>query len=85
MYINRLTLSAVLLSATVISFPSQASILPSTLSEHRGLLGTISLAQIDGRGASPLKLPQLEQRASFAPTQDSGNRWLHRLGGEQRD
>ena len=54
-----LTLSAVLLSATVISSPSQASILPPTPSEHRDLLGTISLAQIDGRGASPLKLPQL--------------------------
>ena len=53
-----LTLSAVLLSATVISSPSQASTLPPTISE---------------------------QRASFAPTQDSGNRWLHRLGGEQRD
>ena len=55
---SSLTLSAVLLSATVISSPSQASILPPTPSEHR---------------------------ASFAPTQDTGNRWFHRLSGEQRD
>ena len=53
-----LTLSAVLLSATVISSPSQASILPPTPSE---------------------------QRDFSAPTQDTGNRWLHRLGGEHRD
>ena len=52
-----LTLSAVLLSATVISSPSQASILPPTPSEHRDLLSTISLAETDG-----VKLPQLEQR-----------------------
>ena len=57
MYINRLTLSAVLLSATVISTPSQASILPPTPSEHSDLLSTISLAVTDG-----VKLPQLEQR-----------------------
>ena len=50
-----LTLSAVLLSAMVISTPSQASILPPTPSEHRDLSAPISLAQIDGRGASPLK------------------------------
>ena len=71
-----LTLSAVLLSATVISTPSQASILPPTPSEQRDLLSTISLAVTDG-----VKLPQLEQRDFSAPTQDTGNRWLHRLGG----
>ena len=47
-----------MLSATVISSPSQASTLPPTISEHRDF---------------------------FVPTQDTGNRWLHRLGGEQRD
>ena len=52
-----LTLSAVLLSATVISSPSQASILPPTPSEQRDLLSTISLAVTDG-----VKLPQLEHR-----------------------
>ena len=50
-----LTLSVVLLSATIISSPSQASNLTPTISEHRDLLSTISLAQIDARGASPLK------------------------------
>ena len=53
-----LTLSAVLLSATVISSPSQASTLPPIPSEHRDF---------------------------SAPAQDTGNRWPHRLGGEQRD
>ena len=48
-----LTLSAVLLSATVISSPSQASILPPTPSEQRDLLSAISLAVTDG-----VKLPQ---------------------------
>ena len=78
--IYKFNLTAVLLSATVISTPSQASILPPTPSEHRDLLSTISLAVTDG-----VKQPQLEQRASFAPTQDTGNRLLHRLGGEHRD
>ena len=57
-----LTLSAVLLSATVISSPSQASILPPTPSEQRDLLSTISLAVTDG-----VKLPQLEHRDLSAP------------------
>ena len=44
------------------------------------MLSTISLAVTDG-----VKLPQLEHRDFSAPAQDTGNRWLHRLGGEHRD
>ena len=70
---SSLTLSAVLLSATVISSPSQASIVPPTLSEQRDLLGSISLAQIDGRGASPLKRPQLASVCFITDAGDCGS------------
>ena len=62
---SSLTLSAVLLSATVISTPSQASTLTLTPSEQRDLLSTISLAVTEG-----VKLPQL---ASVCFITDAGN------------
>ena len=58
--IHKFNLTAVLLSATVISTPSPASTLPQTLSEHRDLSAPISLAETDGSTASVA--PQLEHR-----------------------
>ena len=60
--IHKFNLTAVLLSATVISTPSSASNLPQTQSEHRASFAPTSLALTDG-----VKLPQLEQRDLFAP------------------
>ena len=60
--LHKFNLTAVLLSATVISTPSPASTLPQTLSEHRDLSAPISLPVTDGG-----KLPQLEHRDLSAP------------------
>ena len=60
--IHKFNLTAVLLSATVISTPSSASSLPQTQSEHRASFAPTSLALTDG-----VKLPQLEHRDLSAP------------------
>ena len=62
-----LTLSAVLLSATVISSPSQASILPPTPSEQRDFSAPISLAVTDG-----VKRPQLASVCFITDAGDCG-------------
>ena len=59
--IHKFNLTAVLLSATVISTPSPASTLPQTLSEHRDLSAQIYLPLTDARGGS--SLPQFPNGA----------------------
>ena len=63
--LHKFNLTAVLLSATVISTPSSASSLPQTLSEQRNLSAPIHQAQTD-----IAKLPQL---ASVCFITDAGN------------